>query len=156
MPNYKGHVAGGIATFFGLVYVAGKQHAHVFVLAQWFVFTILGALFPDVDIHSKGRKIFFRVLLAALIYFVLKQDFQACILVIAMGLIPFCVRHRGIFHNVWFIAACTAIPVIYAQMYHNAYSYYVRWDALFFGFGALSHLLLDFGLIRFFKRTFGL
>jgi hypothetical protein len=156
MPNYKGHIAGGVVTFFGLVFVTGKQHAHVVTLAQWFVFTILGALFPDVDIHSKGRKIFFRILLASLIYFIFKQDFQACFLILAMGLIPLCVKHRGIFHNTWFIIFCTAIPVLYAQIYHGTYAYFIMWDALFFGCGALSHLFLDFGPVRFFKKSFGL
>lgn len=155
MPNYKGHVAGGVVTFFALVLGTGKHHTHVLTLAQWFVFTILGALFPDVDVKSKGRKIFFRLLILALLYYLFLRDFQTCGLIVAMGLLPLCVRHRGVFHNAWFILLCTVIPIVYAQLYYTPYSRLITWDAIFFGCGALSHLILDFGPVKFFKRSFG-
>jgi len=154
MPNYRGHLAGGAVTFLAIVLCAQKQYTHVLTLTQWLIFTLLGALFPDIDIKSTGRKIFFRILTLAFIYTLYLQEYSTCVFIIIMGLIPFCVKHRGIFHSIWFIIFCSAVPIIYAQVSATQYTYLTTWDAIFFGAGALSHLLLDFGPVRLFKRSF--
>jgi membrane-bound metal-dependent hydrolase YbcI (DUF457 family) len=154
MPNYKGHLAGGAATFLLLVLASQKQYTHVLTLTQWFIFTLLGCLFPDVDIHSKGRKIFFRILIVAFIYALFLEEYITCIYIILMALLPLCVKHRGLFHNIWFIIFCSAMPIIYAQVTKTQYTYLTTWDAIFFGAGAFSHLLLDFGPIKLIKRSF--
>ena len=64
MPGYKGHIVGAALAFAGTLLVVSKTYPPTPLTAlQWFLLTILGALFPDVDIKSKGQGIFYRVVL---------------------------------------------------------------------------------------------
>ena len=64
MPNYKTHLAGGLFAYLLSIYAVITLRTISFALAlEWLLFCLLGALFPDVDIKSKGQKIFYWIVL---------------------------------------------------------------------------------------------
>jgi hypothetical protein len=152
MPNYKGHLAGGAVTFAGIIALTKLYRYPWLKLSEWLVFTLGGALFPDVDIKSKGQKIFYRLLLVMLIYLLIQQRLQAVIFLGITGAVPQVVRHRGIFHHPWFIILCSVAPVFVASMYQPYYFNLILGDSLFFCAGAFSHLILDRGITKVGKQ----
>ena len=76
MSDYRGHLWGGVVFFVGLaatvVALSAKMGSPVWaeVFRGWKVSVLLGiallmALWPDVDIDSKGQRLFYRIFLAA-------------------------------------------------------------------------------------------
>ena len=63
MPNYKGHIAGGVITYLVVLYCIKYTNPSVHTVLQGLVFCLFGSLFPDVDVKSKGQKIFYYLLL---------------------------------------------------------------------------------------------
>ena len=62
MPGYKGHLVGGAVAYGVTVYLLRSLNPTAITLVEWFVCTLAGALFPDVDTKSKGQKYFYSVL----------------------------------------------------------------------------------------------
>ena len=59
MPNYKGHIVGGTVTYLVVLQVIKHAQPNIHVVLQGLVFCLLGSLFPDIDVKSKGQKIFY-------------------------------------------------------------------------------------------------
>ena len=62
MPGYKVHVSGSIVA--GLLVLLGLLNLGLYVIdpqqvVALFVLCILGALFPDIDTDSKGKRIYY-------------------------------------------------------------------------------------------------
>lgn len=144
MPGYKGHIAGGVLAFCGTALVVSKLYPPSPITAlQWFLLSVVGALFPDVDIKSKGQGIFYRVILLCLILLYLKKDWHLFSATAFLALIPLLVNHRGIFHKIWFVIA---VPFALAYVTIGSFPAYktaLLLDALFFASGAVSHIVLD-------------
>jgi membrane-bound metal-dependent hydrolase YbcI (DUF457 family) len=144
MPGYKGHIAGGAAAFAIVALVVSKTYPPSPITAlQWFFLTILGALFPDVDIKSRGQGIFYRVVLLTLVIFYIKKQWHLFSAVSFLALTPLLVRHRGLFHNFWFVVL---VPFALAYCCIEAFPHYqtlLMLNALFFAAGAISHIVLD-------------
>ena len=144
MPGYRGHIVGGATTFCVVILLVSKSYPPTLITAlQWFLLTIVGALFPDVDIKSKGQGIFYRVILLCLILLYLQKNWQLFAATSFLAMIPVLVRHRGLFHNLWFV-----IFVPFALAYFMIESFpqhktILLLDALFFAAGAISHIILD-------------
>ena len=158
MPGYKGHLVGGIITF-GLI-LAGllgifiiQQPSHV-MMGEWLLCTLAGALFPDIDVKSKGQKYFYYVVLVGLVILAYQQQFQMLTCFSFVMITPMLVKHRGIFHSPRFVIAVPLIVWIIVAMLlpQQASRFFV--DTLFFIGGALSHLWLDFGARQFLWRLF--
>lgn len=158
MPGYKGHLAGGTATFFLIYYSATKVFANTtynnkeIVLA--FVFCLLGSLFPDIDTKSFGQKIFYSLLAIPIALAIAMQEWRLLASLSVISLFPLLVNHRGIIHTVWFVTlAPLSIPFVIGykspQFGHGTWLIYIYFVA-----GALSHLILDYGLLKVIKRTF--
>lgn len=151
MPNYKGHLVGAlfcyVVTIFGLALTTWSFP----VLMQALIFTCLGSLFPDIDTKSKGQKIFYFFGVIAVILLIMQQRYHLVACISVLGFVPLLVRHRGIFHNIWFctllvggfVAVCSHIFPIHSQS--------ILRNGLFFFLGLFSHLVLDFGLRRVLK-----
>ncbi len=64
MSGYRGHLVGGLVTFVALrnflIPLTGHTIPQEFVCL---ILTLLGALFPDVDIKSKGQQVFYSLAL---------------------------------------------------------------------------------------------
>ena len=155
MPGYKGHLVGGAAVYvLSLCCIIGVVKPSLLMASEWLIFTLAGALFPDVDIKSKGQKYFYFVVLFFFIAFAAQQKFEmlACCSFIVM--VPMLVRHRGIFHNPLFVIAVPLCVWGIISSLKPALSQRFFVDVLFFIVGALSHIWLDLGTSQMIKRLF--
>jgi len=150
MPNYRGHLMGGVVAF-GLVAYCLSVTPTVATLIEWLIFTLAGALFPDVDIKSKGQLFLYRFLLLVFLMLILQNRLQQLAFLSVAALVPMLVKHRGLFHRVWFILLFPAVLAVSIAGYCPHYAHIIYYDALFFIAGALSHLVLDLGLRRMFR-----
>ncbi len=158
MPGYKGHLVGGIIAFglfflglMGLVII--QQPSHLMIV-EWLVCTLAGALFPDIDVKSKGQKYFYYVVLVGVVVLAYQQQFQMLTCFSVVMITPMLVKHRGIFHSPRFVIGVPLIVwiVVAALLPQQASRFFI--DTLFFIVGALSHLWLDFGTRQFLWKLF--
>lgn len=161
MPNARGHLFGG----FGFYLIAGliplSRKYLPFATPETFLaglpFCLFGALFPDIDTHSEGRKI-----LNLMSFIAIAAAFHYKLYAVAMLLAPIPIlaklaRHRGITHNPLFVCVVPAM-IIYTikphvpwipAINHKYYAAYVV--------GAISHIVLDViqtSFIRWSNRRF--
>ena len=103
----------------------------------------------DIDIKSKGQKIFYWLMLLLMSYFVLIGYHDALVLLGLMAVIPLCARHRGLFHRLWFVILIPAgIASMICLIWFPECSDIIFYDCVFFVVGSISHLCLDFGIRR--------
>ncbi|MGC2310142.1 MAG: hypothetical protein WA432_00800 [Candidatus Babeliaceae bacterium] len=69
-----------------------------------------------------------------------------------LACVPLLVKHRGIFHNIWFIIFLNGILLSFVYLMVPHCMMAAVYDSSFFLLGALSHLLLDKGYRRFLRR----
>lgn len=152
MPGYKSHITAGVI-FYLLIIMGLYQYARpsFFSLVEWMLFILAGSLFPDIDVKSKGQNFFYLLLFIA--FGVLLA--YGCMITVAIlapiSLIPMLVRHRGLFHNFWFVVlfpSCVALAISYC-IPQCAHAIFI--DGFFFIIGAVSHLFLDRGLRRMWR-----
>ncbi len=150
MSNYKGHLAGGL--FFYLITLYGIASYYVCpalpTAIEWLLFALAGSLFPDVDIKSKGQNYFYWLIFALLLFLFFMKRFTLMAIVGVIAVIPQLVRHRGIFHRLWFVILLPIFLAMALCLYIPSCKTIIFFDALFFVVGALSHLWLDLGLRR--------
>ncbi len=158
MPGYKGHLVGGTIAFclvlFGLVgLVIIPQPTHL-MMGEWLLCVLAGALFPDIDIKSKGQKYFYYAVLVVLFVLAYQQRLQMLTCFSFVMITPMLVKHRGIFHSPRFVIALPLLVwvIVATLLPHKAMHLFV--DTMFFIVGALSHLWLDFGTRQFLWRLF--
>lgn len=156
MPGYKSHLtAGGVAAVVVLAHTHWALPTGSLVTPEnlWYIGACLfGSLFPDIDIKSKGQRLWYYALAPCI---ALATWFGSISLLGALGVlsvIPPLLPHRGITHESWFVVcAPLAVPFV-LWLYHpahlilgfNLYGYFVL--------GAFTHLILDFGVMKFIKR----
>lgn len=149
MPNYKTHLAGGLFAYLLSLYAVMNTQTVTFTVSlEWLLFCLAGSLFPDVDIKSKGQKIFYWIVLLLGMFLLFNKRGQALLILGAIAIFPHLVGHRGIFHRLWFIIAIPSLVGWVACSYWPTCSTTIIFDALFFIIGAISHLWLDFGWRR--------
>ena len=151
MPGYKGHTIGGLVTFIilSLLLKPPLSFAGTIELA---LMTCIGALFPDVDIKSRGQRYFYIALAALLIFLGLKRRFVLIFFVSLIGMVPLLVHHRGPFHNPKFLIMLVLFIMVSLHLMQIIGMQKLYWHAVFFLSGALSHLVLDFGCSKFIKK----
>jgi hypothetical protein len=144
MPGYKAHIVGGVVTFAAISFFLNSYVQPVPAVAfQWLGATILGALFPDVDIKSKGQGIFYKGMLVCLLLLLWKRQAYLFVIMSFLALVPVLVRHRGLFHQIWFVIVMPlGIAFIVGQSF-PLYTVVLLQTACFFSVGALSHIILD-------------
>ena len=145
MPGYKGHLIGGLAAFALLLYFMQNQCASTSTAMQWLGCTLAGALFPDIDVKSKGQKYFYWLVLVVLIILSATQQFEMLAACGIISVTPMLCKHRGIFHEMWFVIALPCVVWAAASIAYPRYTEIFFFYALFFVVGALSHLYLDRG-----------
>lgn len=149
MPSYKGHLAGGIFAYLLAIYFVVSSYNITFANGlELLLFTLAGALFPDVDIKSKGQKLFYWIALLLALVLLLRNHTQALIILAFICIVPILVRHRGTFHRMWFVIFVPLLGAIFLCSYMPGCSRIIMFDTIFFIVGALSHLWLDLGLRR--------
>ncbi len=149
MPNYKTHLAGGsIAFAITLLCVVPHYQPSAITMAEWLLFALAGSLFPDIDIKSKGQRYFYWIILLLLILLSIKKKFGLLTITSIIAVFPLLVKHRGIFHRLWFVVGAPLCIWYLASLQFPALQTGLRLDVFFFITGAVSHLWLDFGLLK--------
>lgn len=143
MPGYKAHLLGGSVTYLVILQLIKGSNPTVSVLAQGYVFCILGSLFPDVDIKSKGQNLFYLFALIMLCCFLYYERIDLFIGLSLGVFTPLLVKHRGLFHKAWFLIAISFFMGILVDSFHTQPCTWAIKNALFFLTGALSHIVLD-------------
>lgn len=159
MPNYKGHLLGGLITF---ICVSNIKYIHQQFLttkpALWPLLGIsclLGSLAPDIDIHSNGRKIwdigiFFGILISSLF-----KTTRTIVLLLGMFLFARIVGHRNLTHNPLFIIVIPyCLTIVLSKHFPVLKEIYSLPFYISFTAGALSHIALDFVPKRFIPKIF--
>ena len=157
MPNYKTHLAGDFcAAFCTLALVTSYnlyQFSHDPLMLAWYLCCALaGSLFPDVDIKSKGQRLFYFLICILSIIIILKQQWHVLSVMTLVMFFPLMVPHRGITHQTWFVVMVPLIVPCVAAALNPRLLLPAFVGYLFFVAGALSHLILDFGLKNFLQR----
>lgn len=150
MPNFKGHMLGGLVAYGCITFFTGSQHSALSTHAIGLSATLAGALFPDVDIKSKGQRLYMKVLALILIMSIFLQAYIPLVFVLALFFSSLILPHRGPFHDLWFITAVLALVDIGLMVALPHRRLEIAMMSLFFLAGVISHLLLDKGL----KKTF--
>ncbi len=152
---YKDHLLGGFAAGAALLFVISnylmKQTMPLTTAIEWVLFALAGSLFPDVDIKSKGQKLFYRLIVALILISLYKNNINLAVYLALFSILPVLVRHRGLFHTVWFVIALPSAGAFLATSYFPLYRNALLYDASFFIVGALSHLIMDFGYKGFIR-----
>lgn len=151
MPSYKGHLVGGFIAFIIVINCIIVKKVSLVIALEWLCFTLLGALFPDIDTKSKGQKIFYQVLFVTFCVLLLKQCMSAFILMSLISCLPLIVHHRGVCHQLWFVGGVPCVAAVSLGFYFPQFATLLLWDALFFIIGAVSHIYLDVGFKRMLK-----
>lgn len=146
MPGYKAHLVGGAFTY-AITYFTITHYikATPIVAIQWAIICLLGSLFPDIDIKSKGQGIFYRLLTLFLIYLAYRQLWQLFVVMSFLALLPLLSRHRGLFHKLWFVSGVPFVVAFVVWTSFPCYTVLLFSSALFFAVGAVSHIVLDRG-----------
>lgn len=150
MSNYKGHLSAGFVAYNIMLYSAfllcpSIKIAHA---VEWFVCTLAGSLFPDIDIKSKGQKYFYWIIFGLLLVLAVQERADLFMVVSIGSVTPMLVRHRGLFHNLWFLILLTSSLWFFLSSQFPHISERLFADMLFFLAGIISHLWLDRGFRR--------
>ncbi len=149
MPNYKKHLIGGVGAYAALLIILQQiQPVSLFSAGEWLVCSLAGSLFPDIDIKSRGQKYFYRVIFCVMIFLIIQRHFSLLDTCSVMAVTPMLVRHRGIFHRLWFVILFPLTVWYIVSLSVPTISKLLLFDMLFFIVGAVSHLWLDFGFFR--------
>lgn len=155
MPRYKTHLSAGITISLILLATIVSYtalHLHPITALGYSSLCLFGALFPDIDTHSRIQ----RIALKGSMYciagaFFLSNHYALGILILAV-LIMLSLPHRGITHRPWFIILMPLIPLLYLSVAAHYTSTHLILLYIFFTTGALSHIILDRAVSRFKRR----
>lgn len=148
MPGFRGHIIGGTVTYLILLQCIKSLKPEISVIISGFLFCIIGSLFPDIDIKSKGQKLFYTIALFVLFCFLYYERTDLFIGLSLLATVPLLVKHRGLFHQLWFLIFISITTGLVIGSFHAQYSAWAMKNALFFLSGAISHILLDRSITR--------
>lgn len=163
MAGYKGHIAGGLVAALACTFAVSllpyeQLSTYANLLQGWqtlvgiFIVAMLFALFPDVDIKSKGQSLFYWLVFTVDVLLIWNNQIQAAAYLGVIALLPLLSKHRGWTHSL--VAAFVVplpiiiIPYIYSERL-------LAISMLFYGaavVGYASHIALDGQLINRLKR----
>ena len=154
MPSYRGHLVGGVVTYLLMLQCIKYAQPNIDVIFQGLLFCLLGSLFPDIDIQSKGQKLFYQALFIIILLIIAYHRMELLVPVAVVSFIPLLLNHRGITHNPWFVLFLGLCMPIASHWYHPELWQLAVKAAFFFIVGGWSHLVLDWGVVGFSKRFF--
>ena len=149
MPSYRVHLIGGFLTYVGILQLMKSAEPTIAIILQGLVFCLLGALFPDIDVKSKGQKVFYSLLFLLLFYLIMHEKYCMFVVMSFLGIIPILVRHRGIFHHIWFLLAVTFGISLAVKSWCGQMEQVMLSNCWFFFAGTVSHVLLDRACTKF-------
>jgi hypothetical protein len=130
VSDYRGHMAAGAAFYGILAFViivvpalAGIRGVEIFLnwweIPAQLVVAVLAALWPDVDITSKGRKLFYRLFLVLDLYLVFSGAWQAAAFLGFLAILPGIGRHRGWTHKLWAAILVPLMILVVPLFFHD-------------------------------------
>lgn len=144
--TWRWHVLGGLIAYgLGILFESVIGTVTFIETIPFLALAIFGALFPDIDTTSKVRKIIYGKWLIFFFAILIFFNTNPAIIISAalISLLPLVVHHRGIFHNIFFLALIPmTISLPLAWHFPNQSTLIFRY-AYFFFLGALSHIALD-------------
>lgn len=137
MANYRRHLVAGVVSF-GLTY---PMFYHICDVIPAFAICVFGSLFPDLDTKSKIQMWTARIMVLTLLGLIRFGEHKLGVIMSAMYMVPICVPHRGLMHELWFLVCVTCAFGVFLTNFadHEAALGY----AFYFFVGICSHLLLD-------------
>lgn len=144
MPSYREHVAAGCCVWVGAYFIAQPHLA--LGPTQWAelaLCTVVGSLFPDVDTKSKGQQLFYTLMALLIVTLVAQKNTGTALFIALYCLMPLTVKHRGLFHNLWFLSVSIGAAALAVTHYFPLQRTRISLNALFFFLGVVSHLILD-------------
>ncbi len=158
MPNYKTHLIGGLISF-ALVIRLAALYMPIFNISTSlvpiaFALSMIGSIFPDIDVPSKMQKWFFIASFGGVLITLLTKHYHLFALIGICILFVAFLTHRTITHKPAFLVMFSLIPALYACYSTPEYTYTAFALYLYFTTGCLSHVLFDRILSRF-KRLVG-
>lgn len=153
MPGYRGHLLGGSIAYLIVLQCLIIYKPDVSIAIQGLLFCLIGSLFPDIDIKSKGQKYFYIALTGCLCFCLLYGCFDWYVALSLVSMLPLLIRHRGLFHSLVFIVVLASCSIFLALFYRVQYEALAVSNAFFFVVGAWSHIILDRFSTKI-KRTF--
>jgi hypothetical protein len=153
MPSYRVHLAGGLLTYIAILQLLKHIEFSHMTIFQGLLFCLLGSLFPDIDVKSKGQKIFYSLLLGLLVTLLYKQQYCLFAVTSFLGVIPLLVKHRGIFHHVWFLLLLSLGATLVVKSWCGYWAQVMINNCWFFFAGTISHVVLD-RTVSWLKRQF--
>ena len=152
MAQGTDHIVGGITIWLMVAYFFRSFISSFFVLSIWLLCAVAGSLFPDIDVKSKGQKLFYGIMAPAYIFLFAQGQYALCFVVGLCALLPIMCTHRGLFHRWWFIVPFASLWGLAIVRMFPQYTDLTTTGTIFFILGSLSHLWLDFGLTRMFFK----
>lgn len=150
MPGYRAHLMGGFASYALLLFSLQTLTPTPLTMFEWLGCALIGSLFPDLDIKSKGQIWFYRLFFVVITLLIIQQRFMLVAFLSVLCITPLLVKHRGLFHRPWFVVGMPLCGVFLTGAYMPGHTSLFFFDALFFIAGAVSHILLDRGVRAFF------
>src|SRR5438552_1755319 len=128
MPNYRGHLLGGLIVYICVMLCIVNTKPSFITACEWLFFTLAGSLFPDIDVKSRGQKYFYYVVLLLFICLLYQEKYQALSCMSFIVITPMLVKHRGIFHQSWFVMllSISAWAVMSALFPYVTYALFVN------------------------------
>jgi membrane-bound metal-dependent hydrolase YbcI (DUF457 family) len=144
MPEHKTHLFVGF-----LVYVTVLYLVLFFGPISWerkielLMYTLIGALFPDIDTKSKIQRVMYSIFFFLLVLLAYTKQYVAATATGILACLPLMVHHRGIFHSIIFLTCLAASAVFCTHLYYPLYTTVMVYNAIFFLAGVFSHLFAD-------------
>lgn len=146
MPGYKLHLAGGGALVGSALAVTHHSEVAVFdpfTASALMVVGLLASLFPDVDINSKGKHLFYALLVVVDLVLMVQEHYQWAAILGFVAMLPAVSKHRGFTHRWW---AAVLIPALVCAL--PVWFYQLPWQVMLPWYiaavlGYASHLILD-------------
>lgn len=159
MPGYKTHLVGGGVLFATIAYLSPlSKYPTVWTpafAAVCFCLCLLGSLFPDIDIKSKGQMVFYKLLAMAIGFAIFSKEWETLSVLSLLSTIPLMLRHRGATHHPWFLILLAFTLAFLLNRHAGIDTKYTTIMAFFFGVGAFSHIILDRGVAAVTRQLLG-
>ncbi len=147
MPDYRGHLAGGL--IFGVMGVVGAILLGLLVFEPLQVsgligFCLLGALFPDVDTNSKGQNLYYAVFVVLDLALIIRGLYVWAAWFGLFSMLPAVGSHRGWTHT-WWAMLLVPVPIIAIPFFMQVENALLSFGPYYVAFatGYFSHLILD-------------
>ncbi len=147
---YRGHLLGGLAAYFIAIIIISVIQGTFIHYGPGLLAALAGSLFPDIDIRSKGQRLFLKLLLIAVLLCLYLKAAVPLTILLFFSVLPIIFPHRGLFHDTIFVLILSFLftgALIYSM---PSKTETIVITMLFFFIGVLSHLILDKGM----KKTF--